>query len=325
MRKSLLISLMVVFLLSLFGIENVEARRRRKEEEKEEKVEKKEVYSGPKKRIAVVDFENKVAGVWWNDRSWKVGQGMTEMLITALVESGRFIVVERKVLEDVIKEQDLGTEGRIRKETAAKVGEILGAQILVRGAITELEEKKSGKAGAIGYKGILLGGGRVRGYIATEIRLIDSTTGQILDSHRSIGESKKGGLIIGVSTGDVTFGGGGFKKTAIGEAVNKAIRDMVNYITAKMEEVPWEGRIVLVKESKVYVNAGANSNIKGGNTFNVYKPGEELIDPETGLSLGREDTKVGKIQVATVKDKFSIATVLAGSGFKRGYILRIAE
>jgi curli biogenesis system outer membrane secretion channel CsgG len=321
MKKSLLVSLMVVFILSLFGAESVEARRRKKEE----KVEKKEVYTGPKKRIAVTDFENKVGGVWWNDRSWKVGEGMAEMLITALVESGRFIVVERKELDDVIKEQDLGTEGRISKATAAKVGKILGAQILVRGAVTELEESKSGKAGAIGYKGIVLGGGQVRGYVATEIRLVDSTTGQVLDSHRSIGESKKGGLAIGVRTGDVTFGGGGFKKTALGEAVNKAIRDMVDYIMAKMEEVPWQGRIVMVKEGKVYVNAGSRGNIKTGDTFDVYKPGEELIDPETGLSLGSEETKVGKIRVSSVKDKFSIATAVSGSGFARGYILRITQ
>ena len=323
MKKSLLVSLIVIVMLSLLGGESAEARRKKKEEKEETK--KAEVYTGPKKRIGVTDFENKVGSVWWNDRSWKIGEGMAEMLITALVESGRFIVVERKELDDVIREQDLGTGGRISPETAAKVGKILGAQILIRGAVTEFEESKSGKGGGIGYKGIVVGGSKVRGYVATEIRLVDSTTGQVLDSHRSTGESKKGGLSIGVRSGDVSFEGSGFKKTAMGEAVNKAIRDMVDYIMAKMKEVPWQGRIVMVKEGKVYVNAGSNSNINSGDTFDVFKPGEELIDPETGLSLGSEETKVGKIKVASVKDKFSIASVVSGSGFARKDILRISQ
>ena len=44
-----------------------------------------------------------------------------------------------------------------------------------------------------------------------------------------------------------------------------------------------------------------------GKTFKALSKGEELIDPETGLSLGGEDEVLGSLRVVTVKDKFSIA------------------
>ena len=35
--------------------------------------------------------------------------------------------------------------------------------------------------------------------------------------------------------------------------------------------------------------------------------GEELIDPETGISLGGSETVLGEIEVTQVQEKFSIA------------------
>ena len=56
-----------------------------------------------KKRIAVAGFENKVRP-WWSGH-WEIGEGMSEMLVTALVNTGKFIVLERQALEDILKEQ----------------------------------------------------------------------------------------------------------------------------------------------------------------------------------------------------------------------------
>ena len=64
-------------------------------------------YKGPKKRIAVIDFEDKSQ---YQHGGWRdVGGGMTEMLITALVKTKRFIVVEREQIHMVMTEQASGT------------------------------------------------------------------------------------------------------------------------------------------------------------------------------------------------------------------------
>ncbi|MCK4926622.1 hypothetical protein KAS10_04580, partial [Candidatus Aerophobetes bacterium] len=64
-----------------------------------------------KKRIAVAGFENKVEP-WWSWH-WDLGEGMSDMLVSALVDTGRFTVLEREALQDILAEQNLAEEGRV--------------------------------------------------------------------------------------------------------------------------------------------------------------------------------------------------------------------
>ena len=92
-------------------------------------------YAQGKIRIAVTAFENKVKTPI-PDSSWKIGEGLAEMLTSELAKTGQFIVVERQALGDIVKEQELGQSGLIRGESATRTGQVLGAQIVVRGART---------------------------------------------------------------------------------------------------------------------------------------------------------------------------------------------
>ena len=58
-----------------------------------------------------------------------------------------------------------------------------------------------------------------------------------------------------------------------------------------------------------------------GDTFSVYSPGIELIDPDTGESLGSDMSKVGSIRLVNVQEKFSGAVVETGGGFQQGFII----
>ncbi len=66
-----------------------------------EKVESK--YTGPKRRIGVVSFENKAPYA-----QARIGNTATDILVTELVKSGKFIVVGRDCLDKVMDEQKLG-------------------------------------------------------------------------------------------------------------------------------------------------------------------------------------------------------------------------
>ena len=79
-----------------------------------------------------------------------IGDGMADMLTTALVNSGRYIVLERESLDTVLTEQDLGASGRIRSDTAAAIGEIEGAELLIVAAVTEFDGNSGGTSGSIG-------------------------------------------------------------------------------------------------------------------------------------------------------------------------------
>lgn len=319
MKKTFILLICLLITVSFIFPDNSYAAKRKKEEVALELP----ALKGPKKNIAVMDFENK-AGV---PAQWNLGSGMAEMLTTALVESGRYNVVERQAITDVLAEQDFGASGRVRKAGAPKIGEISPAQVLIRGAVTEFDTRTEGGGHSFGFRGINVGLSGSNAHVAVNIRLYDATTGQVIDSIRCEGKASAGkisGGYTGSGLGGFTFGSSAFKKTPLGKATQKAVNEAVFLITTRMDRIPWEGTIVDVKGDVVYINAGGNSNVFGGDEFTVYKKGEELIDPSTGVSLGREDTKVGRIQVFSVEDKFSKAHATAGSinSFSRGDIVK---
>lgn len=276
---------------------------------------------GPKKRIAVLEFEDKVTKRWWG--SANIADRITEMVITELVNSNMFIVVERGAIDNVIREQDFGSSGRVREGTEAKIGNILGAQVLVKGAVTEFSQKESGGAGGIAIKGILVGGKTSTGHVAIDLRLIDSTTGQILQSHRAEGKIKDTGLVAGAALSGVAFGGTSFKKTSLGKATREAVTKAKQFIVGKMESQPWSSKIIKVDSNRVYITGGADMNIGNGLHLDVYSLGEELVDPDTGITLGQTMSRAGAVRVIQVESKFSIANIVDGGNFKRGDLVKM--
>lgn len=273
-----------------------------------------------KKRIAVAGFENKVEP-WWGWH-WEIGEGMSDMLVSILVDTGRFTVLEREALQDILAEQNLAEEGRVSAQTAAQAGKLLGAQILIRGAITEFSHKKGGAGAEIKIKGFTIGGAKEVAHVAVDVRMYDTTSGEVLTSKPVEGGAETRALKVGIVYKDLSFGGGGFEKTPLGKATREVINEAVELIISEMKEIPWEGAVVTAKDGQVYINAGSNDNVEQGDRFLVFEKGEELVDPMTGLSLGAEETELGIIKVVSIKEKYSIAEAVLGSGFSRGNIIR---
>jgi curli biogenesis system outer membrane secretion channel CsgG len=193
-----------------------------------------EAYNGPKARIAVSRFTDRTAKGWWTGQ---IGDGMAEMLTTSLFNTNRFIVLERQTLKDVIAEQDLGASGRIRKETAAPIGQIEGAELLVTGAVTEFEPGSSGIGGGIGggsssiIGGIL--GGIKKSHIAIDIRVIDTRTSRILAATTVEGKATDIGGLGGLAGGHLGGGLGGWHKQPIEKALRVAIGAAVDFIASQ--------------------------------------------------------------------------------------------
>jgi curli biogenesis system outer membrane secretion channel CsgG len=119
---------------------------------------------GAKARIAVSRFTNKTGKGWW---SGAIGDGMADMLATSLFNTNRFIVLERQAVQDVIQEQNLGASGRVSKETAAAIGKIEGAELLL---VKHSEPGTSGGQGGVSGAGIPGWGGRILGGITGGFR-----------------------------------------------------------------------------------------------------------------------------------------------------------
>jgi curli biogenesis system outer membrane secretion channel CsgG len=65
-----------------------------------------------------------------------MGKIVAERLITGLVETGRFAVIERLLLEKLPEEQRLGATGVIDPSSTAQLGKILGVKTIVARTVT---------------------------------------------------------------------------------------------------------------------------------------------------------------------------------------------
>ena len=232
-------------------------------------------------------------------------------------QTGRFRLVERTELGDVLAEQDLASSGRIAKPSGAKTGNVLGAEYLVQLVVTDYETNTSGTDKGIGglltKKVPLLGGvkaGSSTGRVGLNVRLIDAETSEITFTKQIEAVIKETNLSFGGAglIGDVGLGGfmSQYSKTPVGQAViagiNQAVFELIKQVGAK----PAEGSIVKADAAQIYTNLGADS-VAAGDRLEVLKQGEELIDPETGISLGGSMTSLGEIEISQVQEKFSIA------------------
>ena len=277
-------------------------------------------FKALKKRIAVINFEDRAG--YGHD----IGKGVADMLVTSLVESDRFLVVERSELEAILQEQGLGQTGLVTPQSAAQVGKLLGIELMVTGSVTEFGTKKNNVGGGLGSLGGLnVGVSTQTARAAVDIRLINVNTGEIIIAKSAEGEDSSTGL-DNVGIADIDFhNSSSWDNTQLGKAAREAINECVEYITDGMEDVQWQGKVIKASGTTIFMKPGTKGGVEPGMIFAVFRPGEDLIDPDTGISLGSEETKIGEIQFTEdIGDgRAGKAIVKSGTGFETGDLIRV--
>ena len=151
--------------------------------------------------------------------------------------------------------------------------------------------------------------GELRTYAINDKSVMNPLTGEKIP--RSSTSSDISLRIIDVATSQVKFAKSyGDSKTAVIDVIN-AIYPMA---------------IVSVSDGGVIIGAGGDQ-IKIGDKFRVISLGQELKDPYTNESLGRQETAVGEIEITDVESKMSQAKIITGNNlinqkFPSGLIVR---
>jgi curli biogenesis system outer membrane secretion channel CsgG len=262
-------------------------------------------------RVAIWNFDNNSERRYWFHGD--MGDAARNQIDNAFSEnellSETFTVVERERLDMILKEQGLAASGAVDPQTAAKIGKILGVRYIITGGI----DKFAINTTRGGFGGI--GGSSTNAEASISLRFVDATTAE---------------RVVSVSAdGNVRKGGGYFRGASLSrkdewgiasEAIEKASEAVVAKITAsgalsKVTGAASGGpatvdmRVIKVDGQRAYINVGRSSGIKVGDKFTITRPGEELIDPVTKMSLGSTEKQVGTGVVAEVQERFAIITV----------------
>lgn len=304
-------------------------------------------WTGPRKRAAVTGFEVKIQEitVFANTPSgvpeaarlditepMMIGDGMADMLVTALVESKRYVVLERRNLKDVedeVKLEKPPEDGKLPPaDQSLLAGRVLGAQLLLRGALTELSYKRTSQGASDGLVGVIQGGNSTfTATAAIDLKIIEVSTGRILDSVKSEGTVTNRSRFIGFTRDEFAFGKSSFDSSPIAKALRKAIENGVKLLNDRAEKLPWEGRIASISKQDpnvLYLNFGADAGLKPGTELEIFAYGETVTDPETGVVIGREeDTVVGKCRIRSATKTMTTALLLSGEGLRPGLGVRL--
>jgi hypothetical protein len=157
------------------------------------------------------------------------------------------------------------------------------------------------------------------------LTLIDTTTGQVISTSAAQGtaSSTSADLSLVNSNSGASAEIGTFKTTPMGQAGEQAIIMAVEQIAVGMKEVSWSALVVDANEGTVYVNAGADRNVRSGLHLSAYRKGKVFTDPSTGVILDVAMKKIGVIQINGVREKMSTAEVVSGQIPMRGDFLKL--
>jgi curli biogenesis system outer membrane secretion channel CsgG len=254
-------------------------------------------------RIAVMNFENNSTWTYWGDN---LGRAAADELVTQLLSSGKFTVLERTQLESVLAEQKLGATGAVDASTAARIGKILGVQFILTGSITQFSIERT----RVGFGGF--GASVANAESKVDVRLISTETAEILVGLEGQGNKRMGGASFRGSGAERDFDQG-----AAQEALRPAIEQVVERLAGRVDQLASAmpaapgGQIVGVKGDMIYINRGEGAGVTVGQRFTVSRVVDEIRDAD-GRVLDRVVGKVGVIEVTQVLSQSSICKVVEG-------------
>jgi len=268
-------------------------------------------------RVAVASFENRSSF----EGQWKLGPGMADLLVSELVASRNFVVLERGSLDKVVDEIARQSHRLFRQEGRVDEGRLDNAHYLIRGVITDFSQS-SGGALWLGLRHLLIGSGGYTARVGLTLTIVDIESGRIIDSVQCAGKARAGDAYAKGSYKGIQFGGRSFFQTPLGIATSAAIRQGLRGIVRKMPRITWTPMIAEVEGTRIILNGGRERGLNAGDVYQVRGQGTPVTDPLTGDVLDvMPGTVVGTVRIMEIREQVSVAEVVSGYGFARGQTL----
>ncbi len=266
-------------------------------------------------KIAVLPFDDgSIKDRWWGG-NWDVGKGISDELVTELLKTGKFRLIEREQIDKVLNEQNFGASGRVDTSSAAKIGKVLGVQYLVMGRVTEFSFKSTDIGGLSLKSGIGLGLKSTKANVAIDARLVDTGSAEIVASVTGKGNKNTSNVKVSYKWDAIALGSDEFRQTDLGIATRSAVAEVAKQLgdaayASGREPDKLTGTVAYASGNRVIINIGSAAGVKPGMIFVVKHMLEVVKDPATGEIIDEVTEAVAEIKVAEVKEKSATCTVL---------------
>lgn len=241
-------------------------------------------------------------------------EGFDAKLETALQATRKFEVRAHVELDRILREQGVQDSGNydLDDPKRAQAFRLKGIPYLAVVQIDDFQDQVQ----RANFEGLGQQATRRQIRLGATCRIYDTTTGTLKESARltlsDLDFKNNPDYVVDQQGGDLT------------EAVIGAIADrMADQCAARIADVLFPAKVVAIRDGVVTVNRGEGGGIAVGEVWEVFATGEELIDPDTGESLGAEEVSLGFVRVVSVAPKMARAEICGvDRGVARGAILR---
>ncbi|OGV43892.1 MAG: hypothetical protein A2X48_05360 [Lentisphaerae bacterium GWF2_49_21] len=222
-----------------------------------------------------------------------------DQLLQNLVKSRKFSVLERSFVEKIMKENKLTESEYCKPGEEQRIGKLLVADFLVVGHVDRVEFLVESKYIEITKETSI----RLKGTMKVHFRVVETKSGKVVCAN-TITRKLDSRDIPAAERRNMT--GGDYRDRLFTDCAVSAS----NYILEGIYPV----KIASVQGEELVLNRGEGTGLVVGGQYEVYSQGDIVKDPDTGESIGSEETKIGLIEVTSVQQKFSKAKILKSEG-----------
>ena len=244
----------------------------------------------------------------------RVIQSLDGQLIDRINATRKFQVVARSDTKEVLQEQEFAASGNVdpNDKSAAQQFKVSGVKYLLVTTVDDfqdyIETATFQGTGRSATKRIIR--------LSCVGKIYDSTTGKLLESTN-----------FQMSNKDISDNPAyTIRDSMLSDELLVAIgREMAGKIANRVADIIFPPKVLAKRDKQVTINRGDGTDVAVGQVWNVFAVGEELIDPDTKESLGREEVLVGKVKITSILPKTSTAEILEDTGINKEAVLRKAQ
>ncbi len=222
----------------------------------------------------------------------------TDTLISRLTQTKRFQLIDRQETDQLLDEQ-LAQAMAENRDLPSAMGQLKGADYIVIGSVANfiLEERSTRLPGS--SKVFVSNAGHVEG----NMRIVDARTGDIIESRKiSISQTVK-------------------KTTTESHIITELADAFAEEITMNLMNALYPIKVAAVVSDIAYINRGKDGGLAVGDTLRAIRTGQAIIDPDTGVELGKAETELGLLELIEVEEARSTARV-NGLALRTGDLLK---
>jgi len=218
----------------------------------------------------------------------------------SIVNTRKFEVVEQNRLKELIdyraKMVDTGIVDT-QDNNAPTPGKVMAAGYLVYGTVLSLGTKEVDTASAG------LASRKHESRVELQVEITNAESGKVVAS--------KTVNVIRMA-GTTATEGQSVRSTQNADVLQEAIAAAAQEVSNALVDLAFPAKILRVSPNgEIILNLTAEQ-ARVNELYNVFQTGDEMLDPDTGESLGAEETFLGRLSIVRTSPKFSYAVAIEG-------------